>query len=315
MPDKIKVAFIGAGGMGREHARAFGDIDGVELAGIHSRTRARAEDLAAELNIGGVFDSPAEMYDRTGADLVVMAVPELEANAVAKAALEHPWAVLAEKPLGYNLADAEAIAAVAKANNRQVFVGLNRRFLSSTRAALDWLAEHDGPRYIQVRDQQSHEVARIVGQPDKVVEYWMYANSIHLVDYLRLLGRGRVTGVEVVEPYRGEASRVVLAKVGFDSGDVGLYEGIWQGPGPWAVTVVTPERRWEMRPLEQARYQPADERKLYPIDVHPWDETFKPGFRLQAEQAVAAVRGEASDLPTIDQALESMRLVHQIFGV
>ena len=42
-----------------------------------------------------------------------MAVPELEANRVAKRCFEHDWAVLMEKPAGYDLADAEDIAAAA----------------------------------------------------------------------------------------------------------------------------------------------------------------------------------------------------------
>ena len=42
----IRIAFVGAGGMAREHGRAFRDIPGVILSGIHSRTRAKAEALA-----------------------------------------------------------------------------------------------------------------------------------------------------------------------------------------------------------------------------------------------------------------------------
>ncbi len=300
--------------MGREHARALADVPGVELAGIHSRTRSRAEELAQELGIGAVCDSVAELYDKTRAELAVMAVPELEANAVAKALFEHPWSVLAEKPLGYNLDDALDIAEAAEEKGRRVFVGLNRRFLSSTRAALNWLEGDGGRRFIHVQDQQSLATARLVGQPERVVEYWMYANSIHLVDYLTLFGRGGIERVEVLEPYRGEATNIVLAKIEFESGDIGLYEGLWRGPGPWAVTVSTPNRRWEMRPLEEARYQPADERKLYPVEVHPWDKEFKPGFRLQAEKAVAASRGEATDLPALAEALKTMRLIREIFG-
>ncbi len=85
---------------------------------------------------------------------------------------------------------------------------------------------------------------------------------------------------------------MLLAKIAFDSGDVGLYEGIWNGPGPWACTVTTPRRRWEMRPLEKAVFQNAGERKLNPVEPHAWDGAFKPGSRLQAERVVAAVRGK-----------------------
>jgi len=42
---------------------------------------------------------------------------------------------------------------------------------------------------------------------------------------------------------------------------------------------------------------------------------FKSGLRLQAEKAMVAARGKANDLPTLQNAMESMRLVQAIFGL
>lgn len=300
--------------MAREHARAFRAVPGAVLAGIHSRTRARAEALARELAIPIVCDSLEMLYDRTRADLVVVTVFELAMNAVSRACFKYPWTVLLEKPPGYNLADAVEIAAAARAAQRKVFVALNRRFYSSTRAALARLAESDGRRFIVVQDQQDQGAAREAGQPEPVVRNWMFANSIHVIDYLRMFGRGLVSSVEPVIPWNAEDPAIVVAKVNFSGGDIGLYQGVWNGPGPWAVAISTPSERWELRPLEQAMFQNRGERKLHPVAAHPWDQKFKPGFRLQAESAIAAVRGEPSDAVTLDNALESMRLVHAIFA-
>ena len=77
-PQTCKIAFIGAGNMAREHIRAFADVPGVMLAGIHSRTRARAEELAAEYQVAGVYDSVAELYEQTRAELVVVTVFEID---------------------------------------------------------------------------------------------------------------------------------------------------------------------------------------------------------------------------------------------
>src|SRR4029077_12521793 len=126
------VAVLGAGSMAREHVRAFADVPEVAVVGIHSRTPAKAEALAKELKVADVYSSIPELYERTRADLVVVAVPELAARSVSEACFAFPWAVLLEKPAGYNLADAEAIQATAKSKKRRVWVGLNRRFLSST---------------------------------------------------------------------------------------------------------------------------------------------------------------------------------------
>ena len=69
-----------------------------------------------------------------------------------------------------------------------------------------------------------------------------------------------------------------------------------------------------MRPLEQAVFQNRGERTLRSVDVHSWDKTFKAGFRRQAELAVNAALGAATpSLPTIDDGLQTMRLIAKIF--
>ena len=310
-----KVAVIGAGYMAREHIRAFQDIPGVQIVGINSRTRVRAEEMAAQFNIPAVCDSVSELYDTTKADLVVVTVPELAMNTISRACFEYPWTILLEKPAGYNLADAEDIELAASTKNCRVFVALNRRHYSSTQVVLNDLKALPGQRYILVQDQEDQVSALQAGQPKTVVDNWMYANSIHVIDYFLMLGRGKICAVEPIIPWNPYEPRYVLSKVSFDSGDVGLYEGIWSGPGPWAVSVNTPDKRWEMRPLEQAAFQIAGQRKIEAVESHPWDTQFKPGLRLQAEKAVAAAKGNVNDLPTLQNAMESMRLVQAIFGL
>ncbi|MEM7013632.1 MAG: Gfo/Idh/MocA family oxidoreductase, partial [Verrucomicrobiota bacterium] len=151
----VKVAIVGAGAMAREHVRAFAALPDVEVTGIHSRTPARAQQLAAEFSIPHVSESVDALKSSSGADLVVVAVPELEANKVAKAAFSQDWNVLLEKPAGYDLADAEDIAASAKQAGRQVFVGFNRRFYSSTLETLADLEQRAERRFIHIQDQQS----------------------------------------------------------------------------------------------------------------------------------------------------------------
>ena len=310
-----KIAVVGAGYMGREHIRAFSDIPNVRVVGLTSRTKAKAESLASEYQIPNVCDSVEELYEKTKADLVVVCVPELSANPVSRACFQFPWVALLEKPAGYNLDDAKDIQDAASRQNRRVFVALNRRFYSSTQNALASVADVSGPRFIHVLDQEDQIRAREAGQPKKVVDYWMYANSIHVVDYLTLFGRGNVSSVEQIIPWDPNEPWIVLARVTFDSGDIGVYQGVWNAPGPWSVNISTRSRRLEMRPLEQMAYQSAGQRKVEIVESHPWDTQFKPGLRLMAAEAVNAVFDEKTDLPTLEESLKSMKLVNQIFGV
>ncbi len=315
MPDPTcRVAIVGAGYTAREHARAFADVPGVVLAGIASRTHARAEALAAEMGVPLACGSVAELWERTQADLVVVTVNELSTNAVCKACFEHPWTVLVEKPPGYTLDDALDIESAANAQNRRVLVALNRRSMGTTVEVSAALASATGPRFVKVQDQEDTVAALANGHPKAVVDHWMYANAIHMIDYLRIFARGAVTAVERITPWNPERPGVVLAHVRFDSGDSGLYEGIWHAPGPWAVSVTVPERRWELRPLEVAHEQRRGE-KACKLSKHPRDDAFKPGFRLQAERARDAAMLGSTDtgLATIGSAMETMRLISEIF--
>jgi predicted dehydrogenase len=308
-----KVALVGAGYMAREHARAFMDVPGVSLAGIFSRTKSRAEEVAAEFKIPLVADSVAALHDAAQPDLVVITVTELNMNPVSRECFKFPWMVLLEKPAGHNLADAEEICANAEKKQCRVFVAYNRRCYGSTRAGLTDLEGSNEQRFIKVQDQQDMASARAMGQPEEVVRNYMFANSVHLIDYFRVFGRGKVRNVEPVRRWDPDHPGVVISQVEFDSGDHGLYEGIWDGPGPWAVNFTLPSRRWEFRPLEQAGLQMRGERKMQMAESDPLDTQFKPGLRVQAERAVAAALGKPTELATLADSLETMRLVDRIF--
>jgi predicted dehydrogenase len=312
--DSCKVAFIGAGYMTTEHIKAFKDIPGVVLTGIYSRTQSRAEKLALEFGVGIVCGSIAELYEKTQAELVVISVPELSVREVCLEAFKYPWTCLIEKPAGYDLADAKQILNGAQQLGRQAYVALNRRHHSSTRVVLEDINQQKGSRLIHVYDQQDPIAARKAGQPELVVKNWMYANSIHVIDYFSLLGRGQIVSVTPVIEWTPDSPQFVVAKITYDSGDIGIYEAVWNGPGPWAVTVTTQEKRWEIRPLEQAMVQPCGSRKLEPVTIHEWDTRFKPGLRVQAGEAVKAARRQSHNLPSLADAMKSMKLVQAIYG-
>lgn len=313
---EFKIALVGAGYMATEHARAFAGLDGVRLVGITSRTWAKAEHLAAEYPGMKVFDSVEAMYETTQADLVIVTVKEMSMAHIAAQCFRFPWAVLLEKPAGYDLENARLILEESRKKGRKVWVALNRRAYSSTRQSLGLLEASSGPRYIRVLDQQDQLAASdIYKEPPEVVRNYMYANSIHLVDYFRVFGRGDVTRITPICPWTPDAPWMVVSKLEFSSGDIGLYEGVWNGPGPWAVTVVTPGQRLEMRPLEQVSLQLRGERKVTQLDIAGEDGQFKPGLRQQAKDMLCALAGQSSPMPTLEESFQSMLLVAGIFGL
>ncbi len=299
--------------MTTEHAKAFADIDSVVLCGIYSKTKSRAEAIAASYPDMICCDSIASMYKLCSPDLVVISVTELSVRIVCEEAFLYPWTCLVEKPVGYDYDEAEAIYSKAEKLKTRVYVGLNRRHYSSTRNVMAELVATDEKRLIHVYDQENPKAGLAAGHPEKVVQNWMYANSIHMIDYFNFMGRGQIITIENHISYDPSAPLFVLSKLEYDSGDVGIYECVWNAPGPWSVVINTQSKRWEMRPVEQATCQFYGSRKQEPLPIHEWDSQFKPGLRLQAQECVNALMGLEHNLPSIKDAFISMKLIKAIY--
>jgi len=310
-----KIAIIGAGNMSKEHIKAFNSIDDFEIIGIYSRTKIKAEMLSVEFNIKNVCDSIDELYLKTEADLVIISVPELSTKDVCKVAFKFPWVCLIEKPVGYNLNNALEIFKLAEKNNTTAYAAFNRRHYSSTRKLQEDLISNNEIRVVNVFDQENPQVSLDAGTPKLVVDNWMYANSIHIIDYFTLFCRGSLVNVKNIKKWILGKPCFVLSILEYSSGDIGIYEAIWEGPGPWAVTVSTPSKRWELRPLEELRTQEYKSRKSILQDIHVWDTDFKPGLRLQAEEVIKVLKGEAHQLPTLKDALITMDIINKIYCV
>jgi predicted dehydrogenase len=311
---KSRVSFIGAGYMAEEHIKAFSDIDEVELVGIFSKTMIQAKNLATKYHLSNVCNSISDLYRSCNPDIVVVAVPELATMQVCEEIFKYSWISLIEKPVGFNLAQAEVIRRLAISNNHKAYVALNRRHYSSTRKLIKEVDSINEPRFIHVLDQENPIAAFEGGQPKVIVDNWMYANSIHIIDYFSILCRGDLQDIENIIPWAPNSSTHVLTKLQYSSGDVGLYQAVWNAPGPWSVVVTMPSNRYELRPLEVLHIQRYKSRNNDPQTVDHWDKKFKPGLRLQAEELISICKGKNGFLPTLDDGIKTMKVINLIYG-
>ena len=309
-----KIAIVGSGYMAQEHAKAFAALPGVVIAGVCGRTRSRADALAASHGVSA-YDSVEALYQATRADAVVVAVNELSMSDVCRAVFDKPWLCLLEKPVGCDYPESQVLLALARQQGVCAYVALNRRSYASTRQALTELSTDAGQRLISVLDQQDMVSARAGGQPQTVVQNYMYANSIHLIDCLNLFGRGEIVAVEPTARWTSEQPGNVVATVHYASGDIGVYQAVWNGPGPWVVSVTNPQVRVELRPLETLGVQRRGERALTMMAAAAVDADFKPGLHYQAEQIVGVLSGESTTLATLAEAARSMKLCADIYGL
>lgn len=120
----IRLAVVGAGAMGRLHARAiarraqrFGDC---VLAVIVDRHVGRSERVAAEF---GGFASDSLDALRDGVDAAVVAVPTHAHDEIARALLRAGLDILIEKPMSTSALEARSIEELARSQGRVLGVG------------------------------------------------------------------------------------------------------------------------------------------------------------------------------------------------
>lgn len=312
MAKKIKVAIIGAGYTANEHLKAFNDIEDVELCGIFSRTKEKAEKLSEIYSIKNLCGSMEELWDKTEADILVVTVNELSMPSIIEESLNYNWEVLVEKPPALYLEEAIRLDKTANEINKIVRVALNRASYSVTRFVKNEIDSKEGRRIIIAQDQEDPERAINLGRQKEIVDRWMYANSIHIIDYFRIFARGEFAKVSTFGELSGKKPCFIEAHIEFSSGDLGIYQAFWNEPAPWAITVHLPDIRYELRPLEEGKKQ-VRWQKPEQIPVSEWDTKFKPGFRAQAEEMVKIVRDGNGNVPTLKNAIATMKLIKEIY--
>ena len=122
---KVRVAVIGAGDFGRNHARVYCELPEADLIGIVDADSSRAAQVAQEFSTQ-VFPDIESLAGR--ADAVSVAVPTVEHARVGCRLLELGLDVLVEKPMAASLAEADALLSVASQAGRILQVGHLERF-------------------------------------------------------------------------------------------------------------------------------------------------------------------------------------------
>ncbi len=142
--DRIPVAVVGVGHLGRHHARLYAADPGADLVAVVDRDLERARTIAAQYGCDA-FDDPAALPGRVRAASV--AVPTVHHREVAEGLLAAGLDVLVEKPLAPGLEDADAILAAAKVAGRLVMVGHTERFNPAVMALANAV---DAPRFFEI---------------------------------------------------------------------------------------------------------------------------------------------------------------------
>jgi hypothetical protein len=309
----VKVAFIGAGKIAEQHIKVFKAIKRAKLVGIYSRTNQKAEILKKKYKIFEVCKNIRELYEKNKPDLVIVAVSIINTKKIIEEVIKYKWYCLCEKPLGLDYYETLELSKKIK-NKKNFFIAFNRRHYPSTRIALDLLNYDKSKRLIFINDQQDIEFAKKI-HPNRVVKNFMYANSIHLVDYCNIFARGKPISIKKLKFFSENKYKFLSKEINYSSGDKVIFNSIWNRPGPWYVKIIAKNTFVNLEPLEKINFKSENqhflEKKYKKLLLKK--DSFKPGFYHQALLTIDSILLKKMLVPDFKVAFQTTILTKKIF--
>lgn len=201
----VRIAIIGAGIMGADHARIVAeDLPGASLQVVCDASQERARKVADEHGAGDVSTDPLATINRDDVDAVLIASPDETHAPLSLAAIDAGKPVLCEKPLSQSSQECLRVIEAEVSRGRQfVQLGFMRRFDPSYRdmkAALD-----DGSLGAAI---MMHNFHRNVKAPANFTGQMAITNSApHEFDVARFVLGADYNAVSVFQPACIDASK------------------------------------------------------------------------------------------------------------
>jgi myo-inositol 2-dehydrogenase / D-chiro-inositol 1-dehydrogenase len=216
---RVRVACVGTGFIAGRHLAALAGFPDVEVVAVADAVLERAEEAAARCGARAYADGAA-LLETEELDAVWLCVPPFAHGPLESAAVARGLPFFVEKPLGPDLATAEAVAAEVAAAGLTTAVGYHWRHLELVHRAAALLADRPPQLVTAAWLDRTPAVpwwSRRAASGGQVVE-----QTTHLFDLARLLA-GEVVSVSAAERAapEGDVPAASSALLVFASGAVG----------------------------------------------------------------------------------------------
>ena len=139
MTETTRVAVVGAGQWGAQHARVFSERPDTELVAVAGRTTERTAARAEQYRVRPYTDIEL-MIAEASPDLISVCLPNEGHYETTRHLIDHGIPLLVEKPLVFDLAEADELLARAERTDLFFAINLNHRYAEPflrAKAAID----------------------------------------------------------------------------------------------------------------------------------------------------------------------------------
>ncbi|MCX6648477.1 MAG: Gfo/Idh/MocA family oxidoreductase [Candidatus Bathyarchaeota archaeon] len=177
----IKVAIIGCGSWGRNHARVYRELPGVELLAVSDLNPQTAKQIGDLYHVS-YYTDPTTVIDDPNIDLISICTPTITHAEIAVAAIEAGKHVLVEKPMTNTVAEAQHLISTAKRNNQKLAIGFVERFNPAVQEAIKRVSEGQIGEVILAHTQRVSRSPERIGDVGVIKD--LAIHDIDIVDQL-----------------------------------------------------------------------------------------------------------------------------------
>lgn len=222
----MRVAVIGVGSMGKNHARVYHEMEGSNLVSVADVNGELAAEVANTYGARAYSDY-RKMLQEEDLDAVSIVVPTRQHWDVAAVAIERGLSLIIEKPLASHVQAGEEIMALARKKNTKLMVGHIERF---------------NPAIIELSRQLHQEklgtiynihTTRVGPFAERIRDVGVAMDlATHDLDIMLSLVGSRVTRAyaETLEGIRTDHDDLFTALLRFDNGILGTLDVNWLTP-------------------------------------------------------------------------------------
>jgi myo-inositol 2-dehydrogenase/D-chiro-inositol 1-dehydrogenase len=191
---KVKVGIIGAGHMGRTHARVLARDERVKIVGIADIVPENAARLALEVGTEG-YSTLDALLDK-GLDALYVTTPNSLHLQPVLTALSANLHVFSEKPMATSLAEAKKILDAAKQSKGIYQIGFNYRFAPVHQFAKQLIEQGDlHPYHVHIKDNRGELIDPPWVSDTRITGGYLYESTIHTLDLMQWIV-GEITSLK-----------------------------------------------------------------------------------------------------------------------
>ncbi len=318
----IKVAVIGVGAMGKNHARIYWELPDLDFVGIADPDKDLGESISKRYGID-YYQDYRRLLETRKPDAVTIAVPTVNHFDVALEAIQRGIHVLIEKPIAPSIEQGEKIIQAAQQHQVKLMIGHVERFNPAVVALKEKIQAGKIGKVFQLDARREGPFPARISDVGVVIDL-----SVHDIDIMR-----SITGSEVVRVYAETEQRIhtkhedlLTGLLRFEDKSVGTLNVNWLTPTKIRELHITGEMGlFKVDYLTQDLYffentgaQGSDWdtlRVLRGVNEGPtikYALVKKEPLRSEQEAFIASVRGESPIAVSGEDGLKALKIAEAI---